>query len=38
MYEIPSQRDIQKVVITADTVRQRISPLLVTTPELRAAS
>ncbi len=38
MYEVPSQRDIQKVVITADTVRQRISPLLVTTPELRAAS
>ena len=41
MYEIPSQREIQKVVITAEMVRERVLPRLVTTAApapLRAAS
>ena len=38
MYEIPSQRDVNKVVINAETVRQHILPHLAVTPELRAAS
>ncbi len=41
MYEIPSQREIQKVLITAEMVRERVLPRLVTTTTpapLRAAS
>ncbi len=37
MYEIPSQRDINKVTITEQTVQEQTAPLVVTTP-LRAAS
>jgi ATP-dependent Clp protease ATP-binding subunit ClpX len=37
MYEIPSQRDIKKVVITAETVRTRTSPVVPPT-QLLAAS
>ncbi len=37
MYEVPSQRDINKVTITEQTVQEQTSPLVVTTP-LRAAS
>ena len=38
MYETPSQRDIQKIVITGDMVRQRVLPELRIVPELRKAS
>ncbi len=37
MYEVPSQRDIKQVTITAETVREHTAPLLITEP-LRAAS
>ncbi len=37
MYEVPSQRDINKVTITEQTVQEQTAPLVVTTP-LRAAS
>ncbi len=37
MYEIPSQREINKVTITEQTVQEQTAPLVVTTP-LRAAS
>ncbi len=37
MYEVPSQRDVKKVVITEETVREHTHPLLMPTP-LRAAS
>jgi len=38
MYEIPSQRDIKKVIIDEDTVRSRTSPIVVPTAQLKAAS
>ena len=34
MYEIPSRRDIRKCVITADTIRNRTKPILLTQSEL----
>ena len=34
MYEIPSRKDVQKCVITADTIRNRTKPLLLTKAEL----
>jgi ATP-dependent Clp protease ATP-binding subunit ClpX len=37
MYEIPSQRDIKKVVITGETVNQRTSPLLMSNTQLKAS-
>ena len=37
MYEIPSQRDINKVTITEQTVQEQTAPITLTTP-LRAAS
>ena len=37
MYEIPSQRDVKKVIITEETVRSRTSPILMPT-QLKAAS
>jgi ATP-dependent Clp protease ATP-binding subunit ClpX len=30
MYDIPSRADVLKVVITAETVNERVSPTLVT--------
>ena len=38
MYETPSQRDVQKIVITGEIVRSRVAPLLADAPILRAAS
>lgn len=38
MYEVPSQQDIRKVIITAETVRDHISPSMVDKPSLRAVS
>ena len=38
MYETPSQRDVQKIVITGEIVRSRVAPLLVDAPILRVAS
>ena len=38
MYEIPSQRDIKKVVIDEETVRNRATPIIVPTTQLKAAS
>ena len=38
MYEVPSQQDVKKVVITSDTIRERTSPLTVENVPLRAAS
>ena len=38
MYETPSQRDIQKIVITGDMVRARVNLMPGAKPELRAAS
>ncbi len=37
MYEVPSQRDINKVTITEQTVQEQTAPVVMTTP-LRAAS
>ena len=38
MYETPSQRDVQKIVITGEIVRSRVAPLLAAAPMLRTAS
>ena len=38
MYETPSQRDVQKIVITGDMVRARVNLMPGAKPELRAAS
>lgn len=38
MYEIPSQRDVSKVIITEDTVTNKTSPVTVPANHLRAAS
>ena len=38
MYEIPSQKDVTKVIITAETVNDRTSPIIVPAIQLRAAS
>ncbi|HVK05502.1 MAG TPA: ATP-dependent Clp protease ATP-binding subunit ClpX [Armatimonadaceae bacterium] len=38
MYEIPSQRNVQRCIITGETVRERKSPELLPIAELRKAS
>jgi ATP-dependent Clp protease ATP-binding subunit ClpX len=38
MYEIPGRSDVRRCIVTADTVRDRSQPALVTTSELKAAS
>ncbi len=38
MYEIPSRTDIKKCVVTAETVREKKDPALITWSELKAAS
>jgi ATP-dependent Clp protease ATP-binding subunit ClpX len=38
MYEIPSRSDVRQCIITAETVRNRSDPALITVNELKAAS
>ncbi|MGC8834569.1 MAG: ATP-dependent Clp protease ATP-binding subunit ClpX [Armatimonadota bacterium] len=38
MYEVPSRKDVKKCIVTAETVRERKSPTLITINELKAAS
>jgi ATP-dependent Clp protease ATP-binding subunit ClpX len=38
MFEIPSRRDVKRVVISADTIRERAEPTIVTLNQLRNAS
>jgi ATP-dependent Clp protease ATP-binding subunit ClpX len=38
MYEIPSRTDVQKCIVTADTVRERKEPVIITWGEARKAS
>jgi len=30
MYEVPSRSDVQKCIVSGDTIRNRVRPLLVT--------
>jgi ATP-dependent Clp protease ATP-binding subunit ClpX len=38
MYEIPSQSDVKKVIITDETVREHTDPIVISPNDLRAAS
>jgi ATP-dependent Clp protease ATP-binding subunit ClpX len=38
MYDIPSRRDVKKVVITADTIRRKTEPAIITLNQLKTAS
>lgn len=38
MYEIPSQKDVKKVIITAETVRNRTAPIIMPSGQLKVAS
>jgi ATP-dependent Clp protease ATP-binding subunit ClpX len=38
MYDIPSRRDVKKVVVTADTIRDRKEPAIITLNQLKTAS
>ena len=38
MYEVPSRKDVKKCIVTAETVRERKNPTLITINELKAAS
>jgi ATP-dependent Clp protease ATP-binding subunit ClpX len=38
MYEIPSRRDVKKVIVTADTILHRKEPAIITLNQLKTAS
>ena len=38
MYEIPSRRDVKKVVVSKDTILQRKEPVIITLNQLKTAS
>jgi ATP-dependent Clp protease ATP-binding subunit ClpX len=38
MYEIPSRRDVKKVIVTADTILERKEPAIITLNQLKTAS
>jgi ATP-dependent Clp protease ATP-binding subunit ClpX len=38
MYDIPSRRDVKKVVVTADTIRDHKEPAIITLNQLKTAS
>jgi ATP-dependent Clp protease ATP-binding subunit ClpX len=38
MFEIPSRRDVKKVVVTADTILNGAEPAIITVNQLRNAS